>query len=258
MSERPAVSIVVPFYDSERHLAACIESLLAQEAAGPFEIILVDNGSTDASPAIAARYRDVTLLAEPTPGAYVARNTGIRTARAPLIAFTDADCIVSPGWLRSMRQGMEDPAAGILVGSCRFPRGASLGLRVLGAYEDAKAEYVIERCPAEHHYAYANNMAVRAAVFESIGPFREWPRAADSELVHRMRALRPDLRLAYRRSMAVTHMEFLHSRDRLRRLSLYRHTNARIGTFRELGLRRRLGLIGHAVTRAAGWPVERS
>lgn len=258
MSERPAVSIVVPFYDSERHIAACVESLLAQEAAGRFEIILVDNGSTDGSSAITARYREVTRLAEAAPGAYAARNTGIRTARAPLIAFTDADCIASPGWLRSILRGMQDPAIGILVGSCRFPRDASLGLRMLGAYEDLKAEYVIERCAAAHHYAYANNMAVRAAVFESIGPFREWPRAADSELVHRMTALRPDLRLAYRRSMAVTHMEFLRSRDRMRRLSVYRQTNSKIETFRELGLRQRLGLIGHALGRAAGRPAAGS
>lgn len=244
MSDTPDVSVVVPFFNSERHLAACIESLLGQDdAGGPYEIILIDNRSTDGSAAIAARYRDLTLLEEPTPGAYAARNAGIRRARAPLIAFTDADCVVDGDWLRSIRDGMRDPAIGILLGHCRYPASASLALRLLGAYENAKAEYVIGHCEAAHHFGYANNMAVRTSVFDKLGPFKEWQRAADSELVHRLASQRPDLRLAYRPSMRVTHMEFLNARQRARRLSLYTKTNSKIGTFRELGVAQRVGLL---------------
>jgi glycosyltransferase involved in cell wall biosynthesis len=244
--DRPCVSVVVPFFDNERHIAECIESLLGQDdVGGVFEVIFVDNGSTDASPSVVARYPELTVLEEPTPGAYAARNAGIRRARSPLIAFTDADCVVDRDWLRSVRTGMEDPAIGILLGSCRYPPKASLALRALGAYENAKAEYVIDHCPPAHRFAYANNMAARASIFEELGPFREWKRAADSEMVHRMASRRPDLRLAYRPSMRVTHMEFVRARDRARRLSLYTRTNASIETFRELGARQRLGVLRH-------------
>ena len=244
MSDQPRVSVVVPFHNSESRLAACIESLLGQRDPGaPYEVILVDNGSSDASASVAARFSDVVVLEEPAPGAYAARNTGIRRARAPLIAFTDADCIVAPDWLRSILDGLQDPATAILLGHCSYPANASWALRVLGAYENAKTEYVISRCPAAHHFGYTNNMAVRARVFEEIGLFLHWQRAADSELLHRLASRRPDLRPVFSRSMKVTHMEFLRARDRARRLSLYTKTNSRIETFRELSIAQRAALL---------------
>jgi glycosyltransferase involved in cell wall biosynthesis len=240
----PSVSVIVAFYNSERHLAACIESLLAQEGVGgDFEILLIDNRSTDSSAAIAASYPQPILLEEPTPGAYAARNAGIRRARAPLVAFTDADCVPDPNWLHSIRQGMEDPEIGMLLGHCRYPADASLALRLLGAYENAKTEYVIGRCPSQNQFAYANNMAVRSSVFDEVGLFEEWERAADSELLHRMAVRRPDLRVRYVESMRVTHREFVRARDRVARLRLYTRTNAKIGSFRELSAARRLWLL---------------
>jgi glycosyltransferase involved in cell wall biosynthesis len=244
MSDRPHISVVVPFHNSECYLADCIESLLAQRDAGAaFEVILVDNGSTDGSASVAAQFDDIIVLEEPVPGAYAARNTGIRQAQAPLIAFTDSDCVVAPDWLQSIQNGLQDPAAAILLGRCSYPSNASWGLRLLGAYENAKADYVINRCPAAHHFAYTNNMAVRACVFEEIGLFLQWQRAADSELLHRLASRRPDLHPVYHPSMKVTHMEFLRARDRARRLSLYTKTNSRIETFRELSVAQRAGLL---------------
>lgn len=244
MSDSPCISVVVPFFNSERYIAACIESLLGQQdVGGPFEIILINNRSADGSAAVAARYPRLIVLDEATSGAYAARNTGIRHARAPLIAFTDADCVTDGHWLRSIREGMRDPGVAVLLGHCRYPDGVSPALRLLSAYENAKTEYVIQRCAAAHHFAYANNMAVRAAVFEQIGLFEEWQRAADSELVHRLAMQRPELRLAFCHAMTITHMEFLHARQRARRLALYTQTNSRIETFRELGMVQRLGLL---------------
>jgi glycosyltransferase involved in cell wall biosynthesis len=246
MSELPRISVVVPFYNRQRYLGACVDALLAQDdVGGPVEIILVDNGSTDDSAAAIAEHPQITLMREETPGAYAARNTGIRRARAPIIVFTDADCVVDRDWLQSVCDTMRDPTVGIAIGECRYPAGASAALKLLGAYENAKADYVANHCPAAYHFAYANNMAVRASVFEECGPFREWARAADSELVHRLAAHRPDLRLVYRPSMRVTHLEFLRLRDRLQRLSLYTQTNARIETFRELGVMQRVGVLSH-------------
>ena len=244
LSDHPCVSVVVPFFNSENHLAACIESLLGQkEVGGAIEVILIDNQSTDSSASIAAQFRPLIVLEEPKPGAYAARNTGIRRARAPLIAFTDADCVVASDWLQSIQKGMRDPAVAILLGHCSYPSNASWALRLLGAYENAKADYVINRCPAVHHFGYTNNMAVRASVFEEIGVFQEWQRAADSELLHRLASKRPDLRPDFRRSMKVIHMEFLRARDRARRLSLYTKTNSRIETFRELSVTQRAALL---------------
>lgn len=233
---KPLVSVVVPFYNSEQYIQACIESLLKQRGLdGEYEILFIDNGSSDGSAAIVARYPEIISLAESRPGAYAARNTGLRRARAPVIAFTDADCAVDPDWLRSILEGMRDESVGAMVGYFRYPDEASWRLKLLGAYENAKAEYVVNRCVPKHHYAYANNMAVRASVFTELGLFQEWKRAGDSELIHRMARQRPDLRAVYSGSMRVTHLEFELGRKRARRLLLYARTNAQIETFRELG-----------------------
>ena len=246
MKDRPGISVVVPFHNSERTLATCIESLLTQEDSGSsYEIIVIDNRSPDASAQIARRYEGVTLLEEQTPGAYAARNTGIAHANGRLIAFTDADCVVDPDWLRSIIEGMKDPQTAVLLGHCRYPDHATRTLKLLAAYENTKTDYVIGRCQAAHHFAYCNNMAVRASVFEELGPFREWKRAADSELVHRLASRRPDLKLVYRPSMRITHLEFVRARDRARRLNLYTQTNSKIETFRELSITQRLAVLVH-------------
>jgi glycosyltransferase involved in cell wall biosynthesis len=253
MSENPSISVVVPFFNSERHIAECIESLLTQKDVGaPFEIIFIDNRSKDGSAAIAARFDELIVLEEHTAGAYAARNAGIQRAQAPLIAFTDADCIVDPRWLRSIQDGMQYPEIAILLGQCLYPPAASFTLRLLGTYENAKTAYVLSRCAPEHRFGHANNMAVRAVVFEELGLFEEWERAADTELIHRMAARRPDLRLAYRPSMKITHMEFSSARSRLRRLSLYTQTNARVETFKELSMAQRAGVLGQLLRGGRG------
>ena len=246
MTPLPRVSVIVPFFNRQRYLPACIEALLAQdEVGGAVEILMVDNRSTDESAAVVRRYPQVTLLREDTPGVYAARNAGIRRAQAPIIAFTDADCVTDRNWLRAVCDGMRDPAVAIQIGHCRYPVEASVALAMLAAYENAKAEYVVTQCPPAYQFAYGNNMAVRASVFEDMGPFRLWERAADTELVHRLAAMRPDLRLAYAPDMRVIHREFLRALDRVRRLSMYAGTNAQIGSFSELGLSGRFAVLLH-------------
>ena len=143
---------------------------------------------------------------------------------------------------------MEDPSAGILVGRVQYPPDASWALRLLGIYEEAKKGYVLDCCSPEYYFANGNNMVVRASVFEEIGAFREWRRAADSELVHRMASLRPDLRVVYEPSMRVTHLEFMKARRRMDRLQLYAETNSRIPGFRELDTGLRMRVLSHLIS----------
>jgi len=247
---RPAVSVIVPFFQSERYIRACIESLLHQVGVeGELEIIFVDNGSRDQSAAIAEGYQGLTLLREPTPGAYAARNTGIRRATAPIIAFTDADCVVDRDWVSAIQAGFRSPSTGVLMGHCRYPSNASSALRLLGAYENAKADYVTRRGAPSRQFAYANNMAVRASIFEQLGPFKEWARAGDSELVHRLASAQMGMRGVYSDAMRVTHVEFVSARARARRLALYSHTNSQIETFEELTVGDRLGIAANLLRR---------
>ena len=150
-------------------------------------------------------------------------------------------------WLRTgysrYSRAWQTPLSPFFSGIAAIPNRPPGVLRLLEAYENSKAHYVIHSCAPAYRFGYANNMAVRASLFAECGPFKEWRRAADTELVQRLAQMRPDLRSRYLPSMRVTHMEFVRTRDRLGRMRLYSQTNAKIDTFRELGLPKRFGVV---------------
>ncbi|MGV3772169.1 MAG: glycosyltransferase [Verrucomicrobiales bacterium] len=95
----PSVSVIVASYNGERTLEACLASL--QELNYPnYEVILVDDGSTDKSEEIARRYPKVRYIKhEVNQGLSVARNTGLTTAEGEIVAYTDSDCRPDEDWL---------------------------------------------------------------------------------------------------------------------------------------------------------------
>jgi len=89
--DHPLVSCIVPVFNGERYLAEALDSILAQQYEA-LEIIVADDGSTDATAAIARSYGDrVRVLQQPNAGAPAARNLGLQAARGELIAFLDSD-----------------------------------------------------------------------------------------------------------------------------------------------------------------------
>lgn len=91
------ISIVIPAYNEEHSLAATLERALEQQYPD-FEIIVVDNASTDATADIARRY-PVRLMHESRKGLLYARERGYKEARGEIIANMDADCLPHPDWL---------------------------------------------------------------------------------------------------------------------------------------------------------------
>ncbi len=94
----PKVSIVVASYNGGQTLRTCLESLCKLNYPD-YEIILVDDGSTDNTPEIAARFPRIRTVRQPNLGLSAARNTGIRAAQGGVVAFTDSDCRVDEDWL---------------------------------------------------------------------------------------------------------------------------------------------------------------
>lgn len=93
------VSVVVPVYNAERFLHATLDSIFRQEYE-PFEVICVDDGSTDGSAEIARSYPEVRYFHQDNSGASAARNRGVAEARGELIANADADDELPPHKLR--------------------------------------------------------------------------------------------------------------------------------------------------------------
>lgn len=110
----PGLSVVVPVRNMALSLRLQLDAVLAQQTSFSFELIVVDNMSTDNVPEIIAEYssrdsRVTGLIASPA-GINVARNVGIRHARAEVIALCDADDVVEPGWAEALFQSHEPDA----------------------------------------------------------------------------------------------------------------------------------------------------
>jgi len=97
MQNRLRISLVIPALDEESHLADCLQAALTQSV--PFyEIIVVDNNSTDATARIAAQFPRVKIVPEPKRGIAFARNRGFDAARGDIIARIDADPLLPTNW----------------------------------------------------------------------------------------------------------------------------------------------------------------
>lgn len=229
-------SVIVPFLNEERYLGLCIEALQGQTISREqYELIFIDNGSTDASAAIVKKHPDVILLNEPQKDAYIARNRGIEQARGKFILFTDADCVVSPNWLQVYGKAFQDEAIGIASGRLRFPEGGSRLIRYYDDYYATKMRMMATTLPRETCYGHAGNMGVRKELFSTLGLFSPMPIVGDAEIVQKYLTRFPESRVAYLHEAAVTHLEVNSSGALLKKLyryGIYSQTFSRHSDFR--------------------------
>ena len=128
MGDTPHISVIIGTYNRCDLLGAAIERILAQQTGGlRFELIVVDNNSTDATRQavesfIARGHRQVRYLFEGRQGVAHARNAGIAAARAPIVAFTDDDILVAPDWLAAIHRAFEQHPEADLVGGKVLPQ----------------------------------------------------------------------------------------------------------------------------------------
>ena len=148
MSQEIFVSIIVPVYDVEEYLVECIESILAQTWKH-FEIILVDDGSTDSSGKMcdeyAEKYNCIFVIHKKNGGLSSARNAGIDVARGNYLAFIDSDDVVHPDYLRELVKIVEKENADLVA--CDFCVGTSCqwGETSEVKYDIRRDEDVLER-----------------------------------------------------------------------------------------------------------------
>jgi glycosyltransferase involved in cell wall biosynthesis len=167
----PLYSVVIPHYQQPDLLERCLQSLMAQENAPPFEVIVVDNASKEMPTAICARFREVRLLLETTKGPGPARNMGAREARSPIIVFLDADSVVDPDWLAIVHRTVTTrPDCGIFCGDVRILPVNPRAMNAIECYEELFA-YRCELMVKKFNFAPTANLAVRKDLFEAIGPF---------------------------------------------------------------------------------------
>lgn len=203
MSDRPTASIVIPVLNGEATIGDTLRALHAQ-AGGleGVEIIVVDNGSTDATIAVVSGY-PVRILHEAVRGVSAARNHGLREARGEVYINVDADTVPSRVWLREMLAAFSDPSV-ILVG------GRILSLPPQNAVE----RYIDQSGLHQPQYSIENpvmpfvvgcNLAVRRTAAIAVGGWNEaLPRGDDVDFSTRL--LRHfDTRIHYQPSATLFH-----------------------------------------------------
>ena len=114
----PVISIIIPVWNGERRIVQTLEAIKAQTVKrNHFEVIVIDNGSTDGTANAVRSFDFVTLLSEPIPGSYRSRNRGLAVARGKYVLFTDGDCVPAANWIEQAFAVLKRrPDAGVYAG----------------------------------------------------------------------------------------------------------------------------------------------
>ena len=201
------ISVIVPFRNAAATLGNCLDALVNQDLPSEsYEVIVVDNQSTDDSVAVAERYPGVRVLSESRQSAYKARNCGLRAATGKLIAFTDADCIPHKDWLSYLTKFLAAPHAKIVMGR-DIPTGPTTAIRLLGNYDHFKEIFIMSSSDTSIYYGHTNCMMTRREIFGEVGFFDERPRGADVIFVQRVLSLYGTEAVLYQPDAVVDHTE---------------------------------------------------
>jgi glycosyltransferase involved in cell wall biosynthesis len=201
MVDAPVASVIVPARDAARTLGEVLDALGRQTVPrDTFEVIVVDNRSTDATSEVAAAHGADQVLREETPGAAAARNRGIQAARGPVLAFLDADCLPDPGWLQAGLARLDETGAGLVGG--RVDTRPGPGPAWLAYYDRLSYVRQAERI-AQSGLSATACLFVRRDVIDRIGPFRPELRAAEDDEFC-LRAAASGFTVAYAEGAAVS------------------------------------------------------
>ena len=178
--EHPLVSVIIPVYNGGRHLRAAVESVFAQTYR-PIEVIIVDDGSTDDSGAIAESFPEVRYIHQANQGVAVARNNGIEAARGDFFAFLDQDDLWTPEKLKlQIDYLLTNPDLGYTLTQQQFflDPGATL-----------PSWFRKELFSTVHTGLVLGTLVVRRTAFEKIGSFATaYSAASDGDWFFRAKA----------------------------------------------------------------------
>ena len=178
------VSVIIPAHNAANTIEECLNAVLAQETTDfEYEVILVDDGSTDATVEI-AQSLEVMVVQQENAGPGAARNAGVKASRGEILAFTDSDCAPAPRWLQHLIRPFDDP---LVVG-------------VKGTYRTRQTDLVPRFVQQEYEFKYQRlarqetidfvdtySAAYRRAPFIANGGFEAaLPAAQDAELSFRL------------------------------------------------------------------------
>ena len=167
LAQRPRVSVVVCSYNGGATLDECLRSLSVLDYPD-YEIIVVDDGSTDRTREVLGRFPDVCVVHQDHRGLSVARNAGLRQATGAVVAYTDSDCVADRGWLTHLVDQLLRSGAAAVGGPNLTPEDGWLAACVAAA--PGQPMHVLESDQVAEHIPGCN-MAFRREALEAIKGF---------------------------------------------------------------------------------------
>ncbi len=201
-SPAPKVSVVICAYNGASTLEECLPSL--RELDYPdYEVILVDDGSTDHTSQIAARFLDIKYIHQENLGLSVARNVGAQAATGQIIAYTDCDCVADPTWLSYLVRGMLEQNVQAIGGPNVTPPADNWTARCVSASPGNPCHVMIDDRTAEH--VPGCNMAFWRESLLRLGGFDPQFRVAGDDVDICWRYLDAGMKIGYAPAALVWH-----------------------------------------------------
>lgn len=160
------VSVIIPAHNEQKYISACINSLLKQDyGQNNFEIIVIDNNSTDKTRKIVMDYPSVKYYFKLDGPVGAVRNYGVKNSKGDILVFIDSDCVAPPYWIRSGVLILMNGEADVIGGKCELPESSSWLEKfwLLGVREKLSAKLDL----------IGASIFVRKTHFESVGGFNE-------------------------------------------------------------------------------------
>jgi len=221
------VSVIIPAYNAGATLGECLEAL-GRQTHPPDEIIVVDDGSSDDTGAIARRY-GVRVIRQTNAGPAAARNAGAHLARGDVLLFTDADCVPAPDWVERMVAAFADPQVAGAKGVYRTCQPEWVARFVQVEYEDR-----YDRMRGQEHIDFVDTYSAgyRREIFLAAGGFDSvFPQASVEDQEFSFRLAEAGYRLVF-----VPDAVVYHRHDRT--IGEYIRRKFRIGYWKALVMRR--------------------
>ncbi|HEY4964652.1 MAG TPA: glycosyltransferase family A protein [Candidatus Saccharimonadales bacterium] len=165
-SNQLKLSLVIPAYNEQRQLKACLDSVASQTVI-PFEVIVVNNGSTDKTKEVASSYSFVSVVDEPNRGIVYARTTGFDLAKGDIIGRIDADSVLPANWVEYILDFYTDPTNldKAFTGGCYF---YNVRLPHFAGWLQGQIAFRTNRLLLGHYILFGSNMALPKAMWESV------------------------------------------------------------------------------------------
>lgn len=197
------VSVIIPAYNASATIGKTLEALSKQNCSQAFEVIVVDDGSSDNTESIVRSFTSVLYVRQANAGPASARNHGAQLAQGEILAFTDSDCIPHEDWVSKLMEGFVAQQVGVVSGSYGIANSVSCLARCV--YKEIIWRHNV--LMPDYPNAFGSyNFCVRKNVFDAVGGFNTAYRRAsgeDNDLSYKI--IRLGSRIYFQRKALVDH-----------------------------------------------------